>query len=284
MRIAIAPSTQTANLYAAGYGTEAQHMRALVPLVVEGLRRAGHDARNVDGASIYETVAQANRMGAELFLSCHSNATGVPGLVLRGCSTYVVGLGGVGEKLARAVYDRLSDVTPTADKGAAIVRNFYELRATAMPAALVEVDFHDNEQGAKWITENLPAIAQALIDGVLDVAGRPTGSAPSHAPVPHVPVLDLDHVQAAIALDSAKSTPTGTVHYGDPAGALALEEALSRVVNYAGPIDGSLGTNFVKAYAKWQQSLGYEGSDADGIPGRTSLVELGRRTGLFEVA
>lgn len=106
-------------------------------------------------------------------------------------------------------------------------------------------------------------------------------SSPGPAPVP---VLALDHVIAAVSLDSADSNPTGRVNYGDPAGSLALEQALADLGYDPGPIDGSLGTSFKRAYARWQQSLGYSGKNADGVPGRDSLTELGRRTGRFTVA
>ena len=39
----------------------------------------------------------------------------------------------------------------------------------------------------------------------------------------------------------------------------------------------------VNAYSRYQQSLGYSGSDADGVPGLTSLTKLGKDTGLFSV-
>lgn len=103
-------------------------------------------------------------------------------------------------------------------------------------------------------------------------------------PAPSVPVLALDHVIAAVALDSADSNPTGRVNYGDPAGSRALEQALADLGYDPGPIDGSLGTSFKRAYARWQRRLGYSGGDADGVPGRASLVELGNRTGRFTVA
>jgi GH25 family lysozyme M1 (1,4-beta-N-acetylmuramidase) len=47
--------------------------------------------------------------------------------------------------------------------------------------------------------------------------------------------------------------------------------------------DGSFGTATVTAYAKWQRHLGYSGTAADGIPGRTSLTKLGAQSGLFTV-
>ncbi|MFF2042983.1 peptidoglycan-binding protein [Kitasatospora sp. NPDC058170] len=47
-------------------------------------------------------------------------------------------------------------------------------------------------------------------------------------------------------------------------------------------VDGSLGTRTVEAYAAFQRSLGYSGTDANGIPGQRSLRELGGRRG-FDV-
>jgi murein DD-endopeptidase MepM/ murein hydrolase activator NlpD len=37
------------------------------------------------------------------------------------------------------------------------------------------------------------------------------------------------------------------------------------------------------AYKKWQESLGYKGNDADGKPGKTSLIKLGSRYGFTVV-
>ncbi|MCC3768061.1 peptidoglycan-binding domain-containing protein [Streptomyces sp. UNOC14_S4] len=44
-------------------------------------------------------------------------------------------------------------------------------------------------------------------------------------------------------------------------------------------VDGSFGTSTQDAYAEWQGRCGYEGDDADGVPGRTSLEKLGAEHG-----
>jgi peptidoglycan hydrolase-like protein with peptidoglycan-binding domain len=44
-------------------------------------------------------------------------------------------------------------------------------------------------------------------------------------------------------------------------------------------VDGSFGTLTLAAYKAWQRHLGYTGSAADGIPGRTSLTKLGAKHG-----
>ncbi|MER8046511.1 peptidoglycan-binding protein LysM [Streptomyces sp. NPDC094032] len=46
--------------------------------------------------------------------------------------------------------------------------------------------------------------------------------------------------------------------------------------------DGSFGTKTVTAYAAWQRRCGFGGTDADGLPGRTTLERLGKAHG-FQV-
>jgi Putative peptidoglycan binding domain len=43
--------------------------------------------------------------------------------------------------------------------------------------------------------------------------------------------------------------------------------------------DGSFGTVTITAYSQWQRLQGFSGKDADGVPGKTTLRELGRRHG-----
>ena len=68
------------------------------------------------------------------------------------------------------------------------------------------------------------------------------------------------------------------------AAGLVVEQALASVVGDTGAVDGALGTSFKAAYARFQESLGYSGADADGTPGRASLQALADRTGAFIVA
>ena len=75
--------------------------------------------------------------------------------------------------------------------------------------------------------------------------------------------------------------PTGNAL--DTGVGLLVENALAQVIDYSGPIDGALGTSFIRAYSRFQESLGYSGGDADGYPGTESLTVLGERTGAFRV-
>ena len=92
------------------------------------------------------------------------------------------------------------------------------------------------------------------------------------------PTVDLSKLIDAAKKDPARSgTPISYVGVGRVERALAAQGLLSE-----GLIDAHYGTATRDAYAAWQRRLGYSGSAADGIPGRASLAELGRRYG-FDV-
>jgi hypothetical protein len=58
-----------------------------------------------------------------------------------------------------------------------------------------------------------------------------------------------------------------------------VQVALNKVLGAGLTVDGQFGAKTKAAYAKWQRSLGYSGSAADGAPGRASLTALGRGPG-----
>lgn len=104
---------------------------------------------------------------------------------------------------------------------------------------------------------------------------------PTPKPTPSVPRVDLSRlVQAAKTDPGARQ---GHVTY--MAGTNLVEAALVKegllAKTYAG--DGSYGTATKDAYSRWQRRMGYSGTAADGIPGRASLTQLGRKHG-FTVA
>jgi hypothetical protein len=94
------------------------------------------------------------------------------------------------------------------------------------------------------------------------------------------PVVSLAHVVAAAHKDPSAAQG----HATHKAEVLLVERALKAEGLLAGKyVDGSFGTKTISAYAAWQRHLGYAGTAADGIPGRTSLTKLGARSGLFTV-
>jgi hypothetical protein len=92
--------------------------------------------------------------------------------------------------------------------------------------------------------------------------------------------VDMEMVLLACQVDPPKSG-TGTTP-GAQAHVLAVEQALqAKGLLAAAQTDGHYGTATVDAYAAWQRGLGYTGLDANGVPGRSSLTQLG--SGRFDV-
>ncbi|MGW0837581.1 N-acetylmuramoyl-L-alanine amidase [Streptomyces prunicolor] len=100
-------------------------------------------------------------------------------------------------------------------------------------------------------------------------------------PTPATPKVDLSRLIAAAKTDPGAKQGHVTYMAGVNLieAALVAEKLLAKT--YAG--DGSYGTTTVKAYAAWQRHLGYTGTDANGIPGMTSLTRLGTRHGFTAV-
>ena len=112
------------------------------------------------------------------------------------------------------------------------------------------------------------------------LGGKPAPSTPKPAPLPEpkLPVVDLSQLRAAARSNpDAKGRPVTYKGVATVEAALVDEGLLAQRFS-----DGHYGTTTEAAYAAWQRRLGYRGDDADGIPGKASLTELGERHG-FDV-
>jgi hypothetical protein len=106
------------------------------------------------------------------------------------------------------------------------------------------------------------------------------GLAATTAQAAALAAVDMEQVLVACQVDPPKSGEDTTP--GAAAHVLAVEQALqAKGLLSASLADGHYGTSTLDAYAAWQRSLGYSGIDANGVPGRTSLTELG--SGRFTV-
>jgi hypothetical protein len=92
-----------------------------------------------------------------------------------------------------------------------------------------------------------------------------------------LPRCDLSEVQRAAKLDPAR--PQGGTTSGAKDDVLLVEHALVDLGLLKSSLaDGSYGTATRAGYREFQQKLGFSGSDADGVPGLTSLRALGKHT------
>ncbi|WP_377271938.1 N-acetylmuramoyl-L-alanine amidase [Peterkaempfera sp. SMS 1(5)a] len=112
---------------------------------------------------------------------------------------------------------------------------------------------------------------QTILDRAAEILGQQAASTTT---------VSLAHV-----IDAARRDPTAaqgaTTHRTE---VLVVERALRAEGLLAAQwVDGSFGTKTKTAYAALQRRRGFTGSDADGIPGRSTLSWLGQRHG-FTVA
>ncbi|MFI6735309.1 hypothetical protein ACIBI9_20480 [Nonomuraea sp. NPDC050451] len=89
-----------------------------------------------------------------------------------------------------------------------------------------------------------------------------------------LPSVNMEATVKAAQIDPRRSDNTQTP--GAKAGVLLVERALrDQHLLDAKWVDGYFGTVTVAAYTKYQNSLGYTGLDANGLPGKASLSRLG---------
>ncbi|WP_333871161.1 N-acetylmuramoyl-L-alanine amidase [Desulforamulus putei] len=166
----LSPSTQEKNIGYGNYGTEEQRMNEVADVTQRVLEGHGVTVyRNKPDWTLAQVVADSNAKRSDVYFAIHNNTGGG-----RGCEVYCHRFGGNGEKLARAVYEELSPLTPTDGRGVKEGYNLYghgkhmyELAKTDAPAALVETAFHDNPEDEEWIISHIAVIGTALAKGIL---------------------------------------------------------------------------------------------------------------------
>lgn len=156
-------------------------------------------------------------------------------------------------------------------RASAAVCRFYGWGVNSVIRHMDWSDWKNDPRGVDW------GKFRARVATIL--GSKPGIPGPTQPPAPSKPVVSLSRLVDAAHRDPG-AAQGATTH---PADVKPVEAALAKLghlsYSYAG--DGSFGSLTVAAYAAFQRSLGYSGSDADGIPGATSLRALGDRTGLF---
>lgn len=121
------------------------------------------------------------------------------------------------------------------------------------------------------IEGNTSNVCARRVRGAYEIAGygRPAYASSSPAPAPSGKPWVWEHGP----WKSAYVTNTARI----------VQKALKAEYPSAGvEVDGRFDLDTKTVYARWQRSLGYTGSDADGIPGSVSLRKLGAKHG-FDV-
>lgn len=110
---------------------------------------------------------------------------------------------------------------------------------------------------------------------------------PPKPPVPAKPVTPPAKPSKPIPAKpkvSVRAVSQAAVNRGTDPGVKIVAEALAKAGVKGGyALNDRWGGGKRVAYATFQESLGYKGKAADGVPGKASLTALSDRTGLFEV-
>ncbi|TZE82014.1 N-acetylmuramoyl-L-alanine amidase family protein [Calorimonas adulescens] len=120
--------------------------------------------------NLAKRVSIANMAKVDLFVSIHCNSA--VDQQAHGTETYYYKLGYNGEKLARAIQDEMLKATGLYNRGVKTA-NFYVIKYTQMPAALVEMAFISNPAEEKLLAsiEFQEKAVTAIAKGICNYAG-----------------------------------------------------------------------------------------------------------------
>lgn len=121
------------------------------------------------GTSLSARVNEANRWGADYFISLHTNAATSPSA--SGSEAYVYNRGTRAFSLAGDILDNLTDITGLRNRGVQSRPGLYVLRKTAMPAVLLELGFITNPGDAALMRDDPGLFAEGIYRGILEYTG-----------------------------------------------------------------------------------------------------------------
>ena len=184
----LSPSNQGSNVGINGYGSERDQMYLLIHEITPHLDRAGVSFCVPEKeVAIAQRCRESNEMGACFHFALHSNAGG------NGKAHGPVALyySEAGKDFAQKLVDALLGLGQKTNRSYHIKeqKSLYELRKTAAPAVLLEVDFHDSPEGVAFITQRRSEIAEAIARCIIEADGKT-----------FVPVTTGEYVDEAVRL------------------------------------------------------------------------------------
>lgn len=114
-------------------------------------------------------VEDANRWGADYFISIHTNASTIPSAT--GSEAFAFSAPSAAFSLGEDILYWLNRTTGLRNRGMQVRSGLYVLRRTAMPAVLVELGFITNPEDAELMSERPDLFAQGIYEGILEYTG-----------------------------------------------------------------------------------------------------------------
>ena len=119
-----------------------------------------------NGTSLSARVNDANRWGADYFISLHTNAAASSSA--NGAEAYVYSRNTRAFDFAEDILDGLISETGLRDRGVKARPGLYVLRKTQMPAVLVELGFITNPGDAALMRDEPGLFAEGIYRGILE--------------------------------------------------------------------------------------------------------------------
>lgn len=168
MKIFLSPSEQFGNKYTGVSTNEGEQMGLLGQLLQQRLNKAGFQTKLMHDYRMAAKVAAADAWGADLYICLHSNAGGGNGTHIfywsKSSKGYAAGL---------KIFDQLAPITPGTNDKMIQEQTFYEIKYPTAPTVYIETEFHDRQDLALWIVDNLQEMADRICAGVCQFYGVP---------------------------------------------------------------------------------------------------------------
>ncbi|MDD2189582.1 MAG: N-acetylmuramoyl-L-alanine amidase [Eubacteriales bacterium] len=119
--------------------------------------------------SLQARVYAANSWPADFFISLHCNVSDI--LAASGSEAYVFRADSPAYYMATRILEGINYMTGLANRGVMINTGLYVLRATAMPAVLVEMGFMSNPVDLNLLVSDPQSFARGIYYGILAYYG-----------------------------------------------------------------------------------------------------------------
>ena len=166
-KVYLSPSSQKDNVYVIGNTNEMEQCYKIAKCAKAALVRNGFLVkmpRNPE-QSYQKNTKESNNWGADFHIPIHTN--GLSGNTL-GTMVMVRQKKGATLNMANCLLNSVGGVTPGKDFELMVIKDLYELNHTTAKAVYIEVEYHDNVKGAKWIINNTVKAGNSIAKGICD--------------------------------------------------------------------------------------------------------------------
>lgn len=184
-RVYISPSDQTENRYAWGNTNEHVQCQKIAEAEAAALRRSGVEVKLAAfGTTMAQRCAESDAWRADIHNCVHTNAAN--GKVM-GTRMFCFTIPGKGYDACKAVFAELAPLTPGTSENIQANPRLFEVRVPNAPSVYCECEFHDTDEGARWIVEHTTAIGEAIAKGLCNYLGVTYVPAKQETPNPAEP-------------------------------------------------------------------------------------------------